>query len=415
MRYLGIFLLSVTILVAIVVGTVAPGVFGSLLWQAGSALQRVAQPYAPPGYSGPDRAQRPQPYQPVQQGQAGESYPREQQSKPAAPSKEEIRFVLAHTFLFPSWQGGTPESFGPSSQPVTVPDGKGGFLTAVVGTWKGSADGGGQLVFFWHNDRFLGIDSDYLSLFPRLTPAGTRIAVTYPHWPEHMSFVDFSNKANELPGPTVYFWWNGTRLEHTPWPEGFFSGPPSTIRYLPNAESQVGPVHNQQEQGQPVQQSDVQAMGGPMGPFRAIVTGKVKRYGNAYRIPVVVGVEKVVNRSSSNDISDLITVDGIIDSGASITSFPLRVLRDAGYAPVSGAFPVTGVGKGPLTAYYYDITYPYIYTGRYKVIGMKFVQLGRGILRVMGIDGFNEALIGADILSQNSFSVTGDTWVLGLK
>jgi len=49
----------------------------------------------------------------------------------------------------------------PIGDPVTVPDGASGTLTAIIGRRSPSGDGTGQLVFFWHNSSFLGWHSDY--------------------------------------------------------------------------------------------------------------------------------------------------------------------------------------------------------------------------------------------------------------
>jgi hypothetical protein len=56
------------------------------------------------------------------------------------------------------------EHFTAWGKPMTVPDGHGGALTAVVGLRWPSADGYGQLLFFWHNQRFLGWDARYESI-----------------------------------------------------------------------------------------------------------------------------------------------------------------------------------------------------------------------------------------------------------
>ncbi|GAA1572296.1 hypothetical protein GCM10009804_30780 [Kribbella hippodromi] len=50
--------------------------------------------------------------------------------------------------------------FVPSGVRATVSDGGAGKLTAVVGTRSGAADGGGQVVFFFHGNKFVGWDGD---------------------------------------------------------------------------------------------------------------------------------------------------------------------------------------------------------------------------------------------------------------
>lgn len=54
--------------------------------------------------------------------------------------------------------------FGAFSGRAVVSDGHGGSLTAVVGLRRPSADAKGQLVFFFHNRRFLGWDSNRESI-----------------------------------------------------------------------------------------------------------------------------------------------------------------------------------------------------------------------------------------------------------
>lgn len=51
------------------------------------------------------------------------------------------------------------EHFYPAGQLMTSSDGSTGAFTAEVGTVLPSTDGDGQLVFFWHNSRFVGWDS----------------------------------------------------------------------------------------------------------------------------------------------------------------------------------------------------------------------------------------------------------------
>lgn len=65
---------------------------------------------------------------------------------------------------------------------VTVSNGQGGTLTAVLGTRSPTADGYGQLVFFWHNGRFIGWDSRESIALVGIEPAGTRaVRVKYAH------------------------------------------------------------------------------------------------------------------------------------------------------------------------------------------------------------------------------------------
>lgn len=76
------------------------------------------------------------------------------------------------------------EHFLPAGQLTTIGDGSGGHLTAAVGTIVPTTDGYGQLVFFWHNSRFIGWDAPAESMaIVRLRPVGTgRFRVTYSHY-----------------------------------------------------------------------------------------------------------------------------------------------------------------------------------------------------------------------------------------
>jgi hypothetical protein len=76
------------------------------------------------------------------------------------PSTTQIARVMWRTVLVRE----PMEHFYPSSEPATISDGSGGNLTAEVGTNLPSTDGDGQLVFFWHNNRFVGWDSSVESM-----------------------------------------------------------------------------------------------------------------------------------------------------------------------------------------------------------------------------------------------------------
>jgi hypothetical protein len=155
----------------------------------------------------------------------------------------------------------------------------------------------------------------------------------------------------------------------------------------------------------------------PSPPFRAILTGKLAHYplSNAYRIPVLVGVEKFSKPIGAKTWAELgiNSVNGIIDTGAAQTCIPDWFLRQQGYQPVKGPFPISGIGKGPLNAYEYDIPPPYIWSNTDKT----YVQITKSemLVTVLGVQGYDEALIGADMLRYCSFYVAGNTWVLGVK
>ncbi len=94
--------------------------------------------------------------------------------------------------------------------PLAVDDGQGGVLTAVIGTRSPTADGYGQIVFFWHNQNFLGWDSSTESIaISRLTsPSPGVIAVTYVHYGPNDPLCCAS-----LAPVTINYSWNGTALQ----------------------------------------------------------------------------------------------------------------------------------------------------------------------------------------------------------
>jgi hypothetical protein len=72
------------------------------------------------------------------------------------------------------------EHFVPTGVSLAVPDGVSGQLTAAVGVRSGTGDGGGQVVFFWHDGTFIGWNSNHQSFKLGIEAAGTAsIQVTY--------------------------------------------------------------------------------------------------------------------------------------------------------------------------------------------------------------------------------------------
>lgn len=96
------------------------------------------------------------------------------------PSPNQIALVMWRTVLV---QEGF-EHFYPSGQLTTVPDGGGGAFTAEVGTVLPSTDGDGQLVFFWHDRRFVGWDSsvDNMDILDLQPLHRGRFRVTYSNY-----------------------------------------------------------------------------------------------------------------------------------------------------------------------------------------------------------------------------------------
>lgn len=73
--------------------------------------------------------------------------------------------------------------FAPNGAPVTAPDRNGGTLTAAIGQRTPTADGHGQLVFFWQGSRFIGWDAETEAMSITKVTGGTGyFQVTYTHY-----------------------------------------------------------------------------------------------------------------------------------------------------------------------------------------------------------------------------------------
>ena len=96
------------------------------------------------------------------------------------PSQAEIAREMQNTTLAQE----RFEHFLPAGQLKTIPDGSGGHLTAAIGTIVPTTDGEGQLVFFWHNSRFIGWDAPVESMaILGLQSVGVgSFRVTYSHY-----------------------------------------------------------------------------------------------------------------------------------------------------------------------------------------------------------------------------------------
>lgn len=117
------------------------------------------------------------------------------------------------------------EHFTPGQQ-ITVSDGQGGALTAIVGTRYPTADGYGQLVFFWHNDTFLGWNAskETMAVLKIASPAPGTFDVTYEHYAPNDSAC-----CPSLPAVTVTYRWNGTALASNGDPPNLLS----SVKMLP--------------------------------------------------------------------------------------------------------------------------------------------------------------------------------------
>ena len=128
------------------------------------------------------------------------------------------------------------------------------------------------------------------------------------------------------------------------------------------------------------------------------ITGQVTVWGN--RIQLAIGVEAPglgVQR-----------ISGLIDTGASQTSFPDDWLRGRGFKPVSGPISVSGVGPTAARGWIYEIPFPKVNSNG------GWVPLGAGTLRVTGIEGglLRDPLIGPDALRAARLQLDGRNWTL---
>jgi hypothetical protein len=105
--------------------------------------------------------------------------------------------------------GDSQENFAMPSKQVVVSDGNGGYLTAVVGTRNPTADGYGQLVFFFHNNQFIGLNA---------TTEAAQINSVKPN-AKHGFVVTYANYAKDdpmvapsLPPQSVTYTWNGQQM-----------------------------------------------------------------------------------------------------------------------------------------------------------------------------------------------------------
>jgi hypothetical protein len=101
------------------------------------------------------------------------------------------------------------EHFMPSGDLVSTPDGTGGMIQASVGIRTPTADALGQLVFFFHNQVFIGWDADHeATSVVGLVAFGARaIAVTYANRAAGDPVI-----AGSLPPAQVIYRWDGHRM-----------------------------------------------------------------------------------------------------------------------------------------------------------------------------------------------------------
>jgi hypothetical protein len=99
------------------------------------------------------------------------------------------------------------EHFVPFPSQVSISDGRGGILTAVGASRFPTADGLGQLVFFFHNGKVVGLNSNVeVTAIQSIKPEGAeRFAITYANYKSTDAMVNPS-----LPPQTVIYTWTGS-------------------------------------------------------------------------------------------------------------------------------------------------------------------------------------------------------------
>lgn len=135
----------------------------------------------------------------------------------APPSAQAIAAVIASTHEVSD----PNEDFSEGSSPVTVSDGHGGYLTAVAAGRTPSADGHGWLVFFWHDQTFLGWDTDQETWNVSVEAGGPRaIVATYPDYAP----TDPACCPSLAPVSISYSWSGATLAQSRQLPKGSLVG-----------------------------------------------------------------------------------------------------------------------------------------------------------------------------------------------
>jgi hypothetical protein len=145
---------------------------------------------------------------------------------PVVPSISQISFELSRTVEIAD----RTTHFSANDDPVTVSDGAGGWLTGIVAGRFPTADGHGQLVFFWHNTTFIGLDSHVESIqIMRLVAAGTgTLTVRYTQYASTDALC-----CPSLAPATIDFHWDGHTMTSSGVPPGHRAGEAATVTTLP--------------------------------------------------------------------------------------------------------------------------------------------------------------------------------------
>jgi hypothetical protein len=139
--------------------------------------------------------------------ETGGNFPQYTVTRPpqAVPSSQQIDMLMRRTIETAS----PSEHFARDGSPVTQGDGHGGTLTAIKGVRHPTADGKGQLVFFWDNTRFVGWDSSAENnLILSIKPAGAEtFIVRYASYAASDPLCCPSQRAQ-----SVAYRWNGNHM-----------------------------------------------------------------------------------------------------------------------------------------------------------------------------------------------------------
>lgn len=138
-----------------------------------------------------------------------------------APSVREIESVMQRTVE----TNDATEHFQLTGTPVSITSSNGDTFTAALGTRSPTADGYGQIVFFFHNHRFVGLDSSSEKVAVQsIKPAqsGMQFDVTYANYAPSDPMY-----APSLAPVTVSYAWNGSSVTmegNTSIPSGALNG-----------------------------------------------------------------------------------------------------------------------------------------------------------------------------------------------
>jgi hypothetical protein len=139
----------------------------------------------------------------------------------APPTTQQIDTQVARTYEVTDPNEVFTSDNSSGSAAVTVGDGDGGYLTAVTARRNPSADGHGWLVFFWHNQRFVGWDTNMETWNVQVHAGGPdSIEAEYPVYAKGDAAC-----CPSLPPVTITYRWGGAALaQSTPLPPGSLVG-----------------------------------------------------------------------------------------------------------------------------------------------------------------------------------------------